>query len=409
MTTTVPASPAPLAGVDRRAMTGLSVGHAITDMSQGAVPALLPFLIDARGYSYAAASALVLASTVSSSVVQPLFGLLSDRAAMAWVIPLGVLLSGLGLAGVGVAPTYELTLLAVLVSGLGVAAFHPEGSRYANYVSGRRRATGMARFGVGGNVGFALGPIVTTPIVLAFGLSGTLVLALPAALCAAVLLRELPRLRGFAPASPAVEEGHDPADEDQWGPFVRLGGVILMRTFFYFGLSTFVALYFVAELDASNAEANAALAVLLFAGALGTLAGGPLADRYGRRAFLLATTSVLAPLAFLFLASGPLVATAVLALIGAATISTFSLTTLMGQEYLPRRIGLASGVTLGLAIGLGGVGAGLFGLLADRVGVRSTLEIVALLPLLALPLVLSLPRHTRAEARERAVTEGAGA
>jgi FSR family fosmidomycin resistance protein-like MFS transporter len=380
-------------------------------MSQGAIPALLPFLIDSRGYSYAAASALVLASTVSSSVVQPLFGLWSDRVAVAWVIPLGVLLSGAGLAGVGVAPSYELTLLAVLVSGLGVAAFHPEGSRFANFVSGRRRATGMARFGVGGNLGFALGPILTTPTVLALGLSGTVFLALPAVLCAAVLLRELPRLRGFAPGAAEVAEGDEPAEGQQWGAFSLLGGVILVRTFFYFGLSTFVALYFVAELDASKAEANTALAVLLFAGALGTVAGGPLADRYGRRAFLLGTTVVLTPLAFAFLASGPLVGIALLALIGAATISTFSLTTLMGQEYLPGRIGLASGVTLGLAIGLGGVGAGVFGLLADRVGLRVTLEIVALLPVVALPFVLALPRHTRAEARERegAVTEGAGA
>ena len=401
--------PAPGEGVDRRAMTGLSVGHAVTDMSQGAVPALLPFLVEGRGYSYAAASALVLASTVSSSVVQPLFGLWSDRAALAWLIPLGVLLSGVGLALVGVAPTYELTLLAVLLSGLGVAAFHPEGSRWANYVSGARRATGMARFGVGGNVGIAAGPILATPLMLAFGLPGTVVLALPAALCALVLLRELPRLRGFAPSAAAVDEARAGPAEDDWGAFLRLGGVILVRSFYYFGLSTFVALYLVAELGASKAEANTALAVLLLFGALGTLAGGPLADRYGRRAVLLGTTLCLTPLVFAFLWSGQWVATALLALIGAATISTFSLTTLMGQEYLPGRIGLASGVTLGLAIGLGGVGAGIFGLVADAMGVRATLEIIALLPLLALPLVLTLPRHTAAEASERRAAVGAGA
>ncbi len=186
-------------GVDRRAMGALSSGHLFTDLNQGAVAALLPFLISERGLSLAAAGALVFAATVSSSVVQPLFGVFSDRRPIPALMPLGVLLAGIGMALVGVAPGYLQIFLCIVVSGIGVAAFHPESARFANYVSGSRRARGMSFFSVGGNAGFALGPVVATPLVLAFGLPGTLFLALPAALMAAALFYEIPRMRRFAP------------------------------------------------------------------------------------------------------------------------------------------------------------------------------------------------------------------
>src|SRR5919202_3214992 len=177
--------------VDRRAMAALSAGHLFTDLNQGAVAALIPFLVDERGLSLAAAGTLVLAATVSSSVVQPLFGVFSDNRPLPVLMPLGVVLAGIGMSLVGVAPSYPLILLCVVVSGIGVAAFHPEAARFANYVSGARRARGMSFFSVGGNAGFALGPAITTPLVLAFGLHGTLFLVLPAALMAAVLFFDM--------------------------------------------------------------------------------------------------------------------------------------------------------------------------------------------------------------------------
>src|SRR6476659_6008222 len=175
----VSAVAAPTAGVDRRAMTVLSTGHMFTDIAQGSIPALLPFLITRDHLSYAAASALVLAATIASSVIQPLFGYVSDRLSLPWLMPLGPALGGLGVGLAGLAPSYGLTFAAVVLSGLGVAAFHPEGSRFANYVSGARRASGMSLFSVGGNVGFALGPVLVTPLLLAFGLHGTMFLIIP--------------------------------------------------------------------------------------------------------------------------------------------------------------------------------------------------------------------------------------
>src|SRR5213083_3179392 len=153
-------------------MAALSSGHCATDFAGGALPALLPFFVDKFDLSYTLAAAAMLASAVSSSIVQPLFGLWSDRRGAIWLLPAGVAVAGVGIALAADAPSYWLVVLLVVVSGVGVAAFHPEGSKFAAYASGARRASGMSAFSIGGNVGFALGPIAATPIVLAFGLRG---------------------------------------------------------------------------------------------------------------------------------------------------------------------------------------------------------------------------------------------
>jgi FSR family fosmidomycin resistance protein-like MFS transporter len=375
----------------------LSLGHMFTDIAQGSIPALLPFLIAKDHLSYAAASALVLAATISSSIIQPLFGHVSDRLSLPWLMPLGPALGGLGVALAGVAPTYPLTFAAIVVSGLGVAAFHPEGSRFANYVSGARRASGMSLFSVGGNVGFALGPVVVTPLLIAFGLHGTVFLLIPTWLVAAVLIHELPRLKAFrhdVAAGRVQREEHAEA----WGPFAILAGVIALRSFVYFGLVTFIPLYYVNVLHTSKALGSVALSAMLLGGAAGTLMGGPLADRFGRRSVLVGSMIVIPPLVVGFLLSGPVVAVGFAALAGAATIATFAVTIVMGQEYLPGRLGVAAGVTIGLSIGLGGLGAPLLGLLADAHGLTAVFETVAVLPLGALALTLALPKRTPREA-----------
>jgi FSR family fosmidomycin resistance protein-like MFS transporter len=387
-------------GVDRRGMSVLALGHMMVDSCQGAVPALLPFLVSQRGYSYAAASGLVLAATVSSSVIQPFFGHFSDRRSLAWLLVVGPVVGASGIALVGVAHTYALTFLAVVLSGLGVAAYHPEASRFANYVSGVKRASGMSLFSLGGNVGFALGPVLITPLVLGFGLKGTLFMFIPGALVALAVLGNLPHLVAFRPAAAT-----DPADigspDDDWSGFVRLAGVIAFRTFVYFGLLTFVPLYYTGALGASKTAANTALTVMLIGGAFGTLCGGPLADRFGRRSVLFGSMTLLPPLILLFHALAPPASTLELFFIGAAVIATFSVTVVMGQEYLPGRIGTASGVTLGLSIGLGGLGAPLLGLVADRWGLNTTLYVLAVLPLGGLLLTFTLP-----PARSRRSTVG---
>jgi FSR family fosmidomycin resistance protein-like MFS transporter len=312
-------------------------------------------------------------------------------------MPLGILLACSGVALAAVAPTFALAFLATIASGLGVAAFHPEGSRYANYLSGSRRATGMSLFSLGGNAGFALGPVLVTPAVALLGLPGALLLVIPGAAVALWIAIELPRLHDFRPRPGAADApGAHRAGEDDWPSFARLGVVIAARTFLFFGMLTFVPLYFVDVLHRSEEAGNTALIVFLTGGAFGTLVGGRLADRVGRRPVVTGSLALATPLMLLFLAVPAAAAIPLLFVTGAAVIASFSVTVVMGQEYLPNRIGIASGVTLGLAIGLGGLGAPLLGLLADAEGLKTMLMVAGLLPLIGVAATLTLPRERRA-------------
>jgi MFS transporter, FSR family, fosmidomycin resistance protein len=375
-------------GIDKRAMTLLAAGHLGTDFANGALPALLPFLVDRFGLSYTLAATLVLASAVSSSVIQPLFGLWSDRRGAIWLLPVGVAVAGLGIALAADAPSYWLVLLLVVVSGLGVAAYHPEGSKFAAYASGARRASGMSAFSIGGNLGFALGPIAASPIVVALGLRGGFLLALPCLAIAAALLAAVPFLRGFVPAGEA--RVRRASGEDQRGAMALLLGVIAFRSLAWFGLITFVPLWEV-SLGHSKADGNRLLALMLLTGGLGTIVAGPAADRLGRRPVLLASLVATGPLILAFVLVGGIPGAIALAVVGACVIGTFGVTMVMSQEYLPRHIGMASGLTIGLSIGLGGVAAVALGAVADAVDLRAALFVCAAAPVAAILLALPLP------------------
>lgn len=384
---------------DRRQMRLLAGAHAAADLCQGAVPALLPFLVHAHGWSYGAASLLVLAATLSSSIVQPAFGHLSDRHPKPWLLPLGLAVGGLGLGAVGLlGDSVPAAFVVVLISGLGVAAFHPEGSRAAAYAAGaERKATGMSWFSVGGNVGWALGPIVVSATVLPFGLAATPLLAVLPLAAALVMARELPAIRAKrAQAQTATRATAD--DADDWRAFGILTGAVASRSIVYFGLMTFVPLYLV-DAGQSHAMGEAAITAFLVGGAVGTLLGGPLADRVGRRPVLVASFCLQLPLLVAFLAAPPAAAVPLLAVIGVIAIATFSISVVLGQSYLPNHLGVASGVTLGLAIGIGGLAASALGALADAHGPKASLELLLVLPVLGLACVLLLPSERRAQLR----------
>jgi FSR family fosmidomycin resistance protein-like MFS transporter len=368
-------------------MAVLSVGHGATDFANGALPALLPFFVDRFELSYTLAATLMLASAASSSLIQPLFGAWSDRRGALWLLPTGVALAGIGIALAAAAPSYWLVLALVVVSGLGVAAYHPEGSTFAAYTSGRQRATGMSLFSIGGNLGYALGPTATTPLVIALGLTGGLLLALPVLGVALILLLVVPYLATFVPAP---ETARGAAGEDRPGALALLLGVIAFRSVAWFGLITFVPLWEV-SLGHSKSQGSHLLSLMLLTGALGTLAAGPVADRVGRRPVLIASLALAAPLILVYLlVGGPLGAVA-LALVGACVIGTFGVTMVLSQEYLPRRIGMASGLSIGLSIGLGGIAAVALGAIADSVDLEAALYVAAAAPVAGLVLALLLP------------------
>jgi MFS transporter, FSR family, fosmidomycin resistance protein len=373
--------------VDKRAMLALSSGHLATDLANGSLPALLPFFVERFRLDYVLAGALMLASTVASSVIQPLFGLWSDRRGAIWLLPLGVAVAGAGIALAADAPTYWLVVVLVVVSGIGVAAYHPEGSKFAAFASGARRASGMSLFSLGGNIGYALGPIVTTPLVIAFGLRGGLFLLVPALVVAAALLALAPYLGRFAPTRGSSRHAEG---RDRRGSLALLLGVVACRSVTWFGLITFVPLWEV-SLGHSKSYANHLLSLMLITGGLGTLALGPAADRFGRRAVLVASSAATAPLAFLFVVVGGVAGIVALGLIGCCVMGTFGVTMVMGQEYLPRHVGMASGLVIGLSIGLGGIAAVLLGAVADSIDLKSALYVAACAPALALVLTLFLP------------------
>jgi len=374
--------------LDRSAMATLSGGHLAVDFASGAVPALLPFFVLEFDLSYTATALLMLAVLVSSSLVQPLFGLLSDRRGAIWLLPAGVALGGLGTGLAAVAPRYELVLVLVFLSGIGIAAFHPEGAKFAAYASGRKRASGMSYFNIGGNTGYALGPIVVTPLVLWLGLTGGLFAMLPVLVAALVLLRSLHGIEQLAPEPQAHTES---AAVDDVGAMTLLGVVIALRSVAWFGLLTFVPLW-VIENGGTEGEGNRMLSLMLVAGACGTLLLGPVADRVGLRRTLLLTQAALPFLVVAFVSVGGALGTVALMLVGLCVVGTFGVTMVLSQLYLPRHVGMASGLSVGLAMGLGGIAAVALGAVADTVDLETALYVAAVAPGLGAVLCLALPR-----------------
>jgi len=374
--------------LDRSAMATLSGGHLAVDFASGAVPALLPFFVLEFDLSYTATALLMLAVLVSSSLVQPLFGLLSDRRGAIWLLPAGVALGGLGTGLAAVAPRYELVLVLVFLSGIGIAAFHPEGAKFAAYASGRKRASGMSYFNIGGNTGYALGPIVVTPLVLWLGLTGGLFAMLPVLVAALVLLRSLHGIEQLAPEPQAHTES---AAVDDVGAMTLLGVVIALRSVAWFGLLTFVPLW-VIENGGTEGEGNRMLSLMLVAGACGTLLLGPVADRVGLRRTLLLTQAALPFLVVAFVAVGGAFGTVALMLVGLCVVGTFGVTMVLSQLYLPRHVGMASGLSVGLAMGLGGIAAVALGAVADTVDLETALYVAAVAPGVGAVLCLALPR-----------------
>jgi len=375
------------AGIDRRAMGALSGGHLAVDFASGSVPALIPFMTDRFQLGYALSAMLLLAATASSSLVQPLFGLWSDRRGALWLIPGGVLLAAIGVGGAAVSPAYPLVLLLVFAGGLGIAAFHPEGAKFAAYASGRRRASGMAYFNSGGNAGYALGAFATGQLVVWLGLVGGLVAMVPVVVASFGLARVVPHLSELRPET---DETAYQRGDDRRRAMALLGLVIALRSVSWFTLLAFVPLWIV-SLGHSKADGNRLLFVMLLAGAVGTLLLGPLADRIGLRPTLAITQALVTPMILVFVYVGGLPGAVALMLVGVCIVGSFGVTMVLSQLYLPRHVGMASGLSIGLAMGIGGVAAVVLGAVADAIDLKTALTISALVPALGLIVCLRLP------------------
>ncbi|MGH3154750.1 MAG: MFS transporter [Streptosporangiaceae bacterium] len=387
-----------LTRADSRRLAFLTSTHVVDDLYQGAVPALLPFLAIERHYSYAGLTGITLAATFLASVVQPGFGALTDRYRnLGWLIAAGLLVAGLGIGVSGLGDNYLITWFAVAASGIGVAAYHPEATRTARGMAGDSTQA-MSWFTVGGNLGIALGPVVVTPVLLATRLHGTPLLALPAVIMAAVLAVRRPwRQVGSTGTGTGTGQARrrEPAAAgsraDDWRGFARLTVVVVLRSVAYFAVASLLALYAIRHFHSPAAVGSALLTTFIASGVIGTLGGGWLADRW-QRIGTLRLGYGLAAGAVLLLVAAPGVAVLFIAafILGIVLFAPFAVQVTLGQDFLPSRIGMASGVTLGLGTSVGGVAAPLFGLLADAYGLPAALATAAAFPAVACALTFLL-------------------
>jgi FSR family fosmidomycin resistance protein-like MFS transporter len=289
----------------------------------------------------------------------------------------------------GLAPNYSLLLAFVLLSGFGVSSFHPEGFKTAYFFTGEKKATGMSIFAVGGNLGMALGPILSLGLVSSFGLHGTLGMIAPGILMVVILLWSLSWLT--APVHSAfrekIREGGQPLSKQEWISLILLISIVTLRSWIQMGLITYIPFYYIDYLKGTPLYAGKLVSTFLLAGAFGTLIGAPIADRWGHKNYVLITMALTLPLLLLFYnTSGPL-AFVVLGVTGMVIISSFTVTTVMAQILLPHRLGMVAGLMVGFAIGTGGVGVTLLGTIADIWGVPAAMKTILGIPFVAVGLI----------------------
>jgi MFS transporter, FSR family, fosmidomycin resistance protein len=362
------------------------LGHGATDFYQAAVPALVPFFIATYHLTLARGASAVFAGTILSAILQPYFGWLADRKALPWLTTYGLLLSAAGIAGAVMANSFPLALVAVAITGIGVAAFHPEATRAVNVYSGTRKGTGMSYFTIGGNIGFALAPIVVVPLANAQSrgvLAALCLLSIPSAWILARAMNALPKARGSA--LHALQNTAALGD-DWWGAFALLGLVVGMRSMMVVAMNTFLPTYWSRELHVSLQSGAVALSLLLTIGLGGVFIGGRLADQFGARRVMIASFVAVGP-AFLLLSQAhtAVVAWIALPILALALFAPGGVMVVLGQAYLPRHVGTASGVTVGLAVTFGGLAAPLLGRVADVSGLHTMMLLLAWVsPLMAL-------------------------
>lgn len=378
-----------------RALLILSFGHMATDIFQGALPAILPFLKERLSLSYSMAGIIILASNLTSSVVQPFFGIISDREVKPLLLPAGCLIAGIGFALLPLSSGYLQVLFLVVVSGLGIASFHPEGFKTAHRFIGARPAVGMSVFSFGGNLGFALGPIISLFIVTRLGFSSLSLMLVFSLLFLAVLCPLWKNLNSPKTKKPGEGQKKASAGSLYSSSIVILVGTVIVRSWIHAGLTSYIPFYYIDYLGGDPVQAGKLVSSFLIGGVVGTLAGAPLADRWGHKQYLILSmlaASLLFP--FFFLTEGASLAV-LLFIFGMVLISTFTVTMVMAQRVLPGNLGMASGLMVGFAIGTGGIGVTLLGIIADHSGVPAALKSIAVLPVAGffLSLFLKYPRQ----------------
>lgn len=370
-------------------IVAISVCHMLNDMMQSLLPAIYPNLKDGLGLSFGQIGAVTLAYQLTASILQPLVGLYADKRPTPMALPGGVLFSLGGLLVLSVAHSYGLLLFGAALLGMGSSVFHPESSRVARMAAGGRHGLAQSLFQVGGNLGSALGPLAAALVVVRLGQSSLAAFALLAVLMGAILWNVatwyrhhgLDRLR--AAAGKGIGHVELPRGAALRGIAILLA-LIFSKYVYLASLTSYFTFYLIQRFAVSVENAQLHLFAFLASVAVGTVAGGPLGDRFGRKAVIWVSIlgvlpfSLLLPHASLFW-TGPLTV-----VIGLLLASAFPAIVVFAQELAPGRVGMISGLFFGFSFGMGGLGAAVLGVLADRAGIETVYAVCAWLPAIGL-------------------------
>jgi FSR family fosmidomycin resistance protein-like MFS transporter len=377
----------------------LSSSHMINDMMQSLILAMYPILKGDFHLSFGQVGLITLTYQLTASLLQPLIGLYTDKRPTPYSLPCGMTSTLCGLMLLAFAPDFATVLLAAAFVGMGSAIFHPESSRIARLASGGQHGLAQSLFQVGGNTGTAIGPLIAAAVIVPFGQRSVAWFGL-AALLGIVLLLQVSRwyamqqtiMRG-AVRKASVAVAPYPR-KVVVGAIAVLLVLIFSKYFYLAGLSSFYTFYLIDKFGLSVQSAQVHLFIFLFASAVGTLLGGPIGDRIGRKPVIWVSILGVAPFALLLPHANLFWTTALTIVIGLILSSAFSAILVYAQELMPGKVGTVSGLFFGFAFGMGGLGAALLGLLADRTSIEFVYQSIAWLPLLGIVAAL-LPRRRR--------------
>lgn len=371
----------------RRAIYTFSASHFLNDLvTTGMVPALIVLYKEALHLSFTQSSFIVLISYITSSISQPLFGMLTDRKPRVWLFSAGVFASICGLAMTGVVSSFGWLLFFIAISGLGSGAFHPEASRGAHLASGTHKGHAQAIFQVGGNAGQAFGPLVIPLLLVHTGLKGLLWL-IPLAIISILLTTQMLSWMNKQIKAAAAKR-KEIAGKNNIPGAILLIAVIILRSWCQLGVVVFLPFYMSHLTIAASETLNF---VFVFAGALGTFVGGIWSDHIGLKRLMVASMLVATPVALLLPYVSGFWTVVVLLIFGFSVLASFSVTVVYMQKLLPKNIALASGLSIGAGVGAGGIGSVFMGSVADMFGVTAVFTILSLLPLVGAVLSFFLP------------------
>lgn len=375
----------------------LAIGHLVTDMQGGALPIVLPQLKEMFSLSYSQLAAIVLLQNVMSSVIQPAFGYLTDRHSLPRFLPVCAAMAGAGFAFVGWVSSYSWLLATVVIISLASATYHPQASKTTNFLSDdSNRTRNMGIFSIGGNAGMAVGSILMTFLLsLEGGLHNTMYFAVPGILVFVVMAKAMP-------AFVRVNKEHEQKQAQKaaagtgekmsyWALFLILF-YIFMRSSIHSGISTYLPLFFIKFRSFEPVFASGMVSGFLLGGVAGTYVGSVLSDRLGARKILLGSITLSIPAIFgITVATTPVLAMVSVVAAGFFIIGSFATTIILAQCMMPNNVGMASGLTIGFSVGLGGFGVTILGALADKFGLPMVMQLLVWLPVVAAVVATQIP------------------